>query len=293
MPCVTGGSIEIVPDPVVMGDAPVEVTFLVAFGLPEARGLLHPPDGPPVELDLAAAQGPCDWRAQHVFEPGAPAGRWRAEVTDGAASVVEEFRVERAGSKPRTRFASFELRPREVSPGERLAVLGTVEVESGDRWVPLAGVIVRIAFRGADECGWHTVTQVLTREDGAFSTLAQALEDGEWRGELDGDDRFIGSRSRPRVARALTGTEIYKYTISPYPDDRLKHSGILRTRNGHTKLDDLAVTVSKGGVSVTDHSTGNPSGRFTVITPRSGGVWRADFFAGHGYGSSHSTRSYP
>ncbi|MCK2216938.1 hypothetical protein MF672_024555 [Actinomadura sp. ATCC 31491] len=293
MPCVTSASIEIVPYPVLLGAGPVEVTFLAGFDVPQARGLLLPPSGPPVVLDLAAAPPPCDWRATHAFPPDAATGVWRVVITDGFASVAEEFRVEREGAKPRTRFASFELRPRETVEGERQVVLGKVEVERDGDWAPLAGELVRVAFRGSDECGHHLVARCLSGQDGTFSTLAQALEDGEWRGELDGGDAFVGSRSRAAASRALTGTEIYRYTVSSYPDDRLKHSGILRTRNGHARLDDLAVTVSKGGVSVTDHSTGNPSGRFTVITPRSSGQWRADFFASGGYGSSHATRNYP
>ncbi|MEV4550066.1 hypothetical protein [Nonomuraea wenchangensis] len=294
MPCVTSGSIEITRHPVVVGDAPVEVTFVVAFGVPEARGLLVPPDGPPVKLDLAAAPPPCDWRATYAFPPDAPAGVWRVVVTDGAASVVREFQVEREGTKARTRFAAFELRPREAETGERLVLQGRVEVESGGDWAPLARQIVSIGFHGADSCGRHLVTRSLTGADGTFGALATAPEeDGDWRAELDGGAAFMGSRSRAVLSRSLPETEIVKYTIRPYPDDRLKHSGILRTKNGRTRLDDLAVTVSKGGVSVTDHSTGNPSGRFTVITPRSRGEWRASFSASGGYGPSSATGKYP
>ncbi|MET8993389.1 hypothetical protein ABZW49_48770 [Nonomuraea wenchangensis] len=294
MPCVTSGSIEITRHPVVVGAAPVEVTFVVAFAVPEARGLLVPPDGPPVKLDLTAAPPPCDWRATYAFPPDAPAGVWRVQVTDGIATVVREFRVEREGAKARTRFASFELRPREAEAGEWLVLQGRVEIESGGDWAPLAGQIVDIGFHGADTCGRHLVTQTLTGDDGTFGALATApAEDGDWRAELDGGPAFMGSRSRAFRTSSLPGTEIVKYTIRPYPDDRLKHSGILRTRNGHTRLDDLAVTVSKGGVSVTDHSTGNPSGRFTVITPRSNGRWRASFSASGGYGSSSAIADYP
>ncbi|MGA5762358.1 hypothetical protein [Nonomuraea bangladeshensis] len=294
MPCVRSGSIEITHHPVVVGAEPVEVTFVVAFAAPEAWGLLVPPDGPPVKLDLTVAPPPCDWRATYAFPPDAPAGLWRVQVTDDTASVVREFRVEREGTKARTRFASFELRPHEAEAGEPLVLRGRVEIESGGDWAPLAGQIVTIGFHGADTCGRHLVTQTLTGDDGTFGALATAPEeDGDWRAELDGGPAFMGSRSPTFLTRSLPATEIVKYTIRPYPNDRLKHSGVLRTKNGRTRLDDLAVTVSKGGVSVTDHSTGNPSGRFTVITPRSNGQWRASFAASGGYGSSHATQDYP
>ncbi|WP_433518086.1 hypothetical protein ACQP2T_22610 [Nonomuraea sp. CA-143628] len=272
-------TIEIAPDPVVIGAYPVTVTFDLAMDAPDVQGRLIAPSGRRWSVDFAGQPPPCNWRAQHTFSPEDEIGEWRIEAS-AWMSVETRFFVEKAGTKPRTRFPEFDVQPREAVVGDPLAVTGRLESSAdGDTWSPVPGRPVRITFRQRDTCGFVRVTEVRTDDRGAFRTRVDAEASGEYRAEFGGPgDDYIGSHSELVLFMATTNTEILNYRISPVirrGKKKLKHTGQLHKIDTDVYPENETISTSMDGETYADAT--DDRGRFFIYTKRKKAKWTVSF----------------
>lgn len=285
-----GESIEITPNPVIVGSAPVKVMFETGLPAPDMLGLLTDPNGNLHRLSFTPQPPPCVWRAVHVFEPGGHFGVWQVELSTGSATIVEEFFVEKEGSKPRTRFPRFDVKPREAAPGDPLSVNGVLEISDADGWRPFPGRVVRIAYRPLTGCSWRHVAKALTRGDGSFATVAEARETGQWRAEIDSTNDYSGSASDAVDVLGLIRTRIFGYHVEPVDDD-LIHEGFLQKKDGGDGIPGRTIKLKRGGT--TKNTVTGAGGRFSTTTAKKNGTWRARFGGSGSYTKSQAFDDYP
>lgn len=277
--------VDIDPDPVVVGAAPVTVSFGLALDAPEVEGRLTAPDGSVSVVEFDERPPPCNWRATHTFPPGTETGVWRIEVSGRRASVETLFAVENEAGRPRTRITQFDVQPREAVVGAPVVFTGELQVtHDGDRWDPLPGQTVVVAFRREGTCGFLPVVSARTDDRGAFRSRIAAEADGEFRAEFGSPEKdspivYLGSKSPPVAFKASANTEILGYgkpaKVLQNGRRKLRHKGRLHKKNTSFYPSDETITVTCSGVSGTGRT--DDKGGFVIYTNRKSGKWTARF----------------
>jgi hypothetical protein len=205
-PTLTVDSIS--PNPVIVGDQPVTVTFKVTSNGDKVTAKLQPqlPFGPDREL-VGTRDGTSNtWTFQAVItiadlksttgilHEGQMSFIPTATAADGTPFKPGGFPFAIKAESP-TRIVGLNVRPRLAFKGHKIFFSGRLQTRPDGAWLPFAGETVKIVFKP-----FHgpevIVSTTKTNLRGKFFAYTKAVSSGWYRAVFVGRDQFAASASK-------------------------------------------------------------------------------------------------